>query len=235
MTEKFKTLFFVKSSLISLYLALTIPIPFISIDKLKIISLISFVIGLYLIINITNDYVETCDNKISYKTSFISKTIGRKNWEITWKDIKLIKSFPTSQGSKVFYFNTIKDENFLIPQRVENFEKFLLVVSKRSGIAINPDTPINKLENYIEKVDLICLMGVHAGFGGQKFIEKTFDRLVELKSLIKTKNSSALIEIDGGVDNTNNVKLKSLGADVLVAGSYIFKSSDINKAISSLK
>ena len=78
-------------------------------------------------------------------------------------------------------------------------------------------------------------MGVHAGFGGQKFIEKTFDRLVELKSLIKTKNSSALIEIDGGVDNTNNVKLKSLGADVLVAGSYIFKSSDINKAISSLK
>ena len=105
----------------------------------------------------------------------------------------------------------------------------------RSGIAINPDTPINKLENYIEKVDLICLMGVHAGFGGQKFIEKTFDRLVELKSLIKTKNSSALIEIDGGVDNTNNLKLKSLGADVLVAGSYIFKSSDINKAISSLK
>ena len=102
MTEKFKTLFFVKSSLISLYLALTIPIPFISIDKLKIISLISFVIGLYLIINITNDYVETCDNKISYKTSFISKSLGKKNWEIFWKDIKLIKSLPTSQGSKVY-------------------------------------------------------------------------------------------------------------------------------------
>jgi len=99
MTEKFKTLFFVKSSLISLYLALTIPIPFISIDKLKIISLISFVIGLYLIINITNDYVETCDNKISYKTSFISKILGKKNWEISWEDIKLIKSLPTSQGS----------------------------------------------------------------------------------------------------------------------------------------
>ena len=105
----------------------------------------------------------------------------------------------------------------------------------KSGIAINPDTPINKLENYIEKVDLICLMGVHAGFGGQMFIEKTFDRLVELKTLVKTKNSSALIEIDGGVDNTNNKKLQSLGADVLVAGSYIFESSDINKAISSLK
>ena len=107
--------------------------------------------------------------------------------------------------------------------------------SIKSGIAINPDTPINKLEDYINKVDLVCLMGVHAGFGGQKFIEKTFDRLIELKSLIDSTDSSALIEIDGGVDNTNSKKLKSLGADILVAGSYIFKSSDINNAIDSLK
>ena len=134
MIEKFKTLFFVKSSLISLYLALTIPIPFISIDKLKILSILTFVLGLYLIINITSDYVETCDNKISYKTSFISKILGRKNWDISWKDIKLIKTLPTSQGSKVFYFSTIKGDNFLIPQRVENFEKFLLIVSKNTGI-----------------------------------------------------------------------------------------------------
>ena len=107
--------------------------------------------------------------------------------------------------------------------------------SIKSGIAINPDTPINKLEDYINKVDLVCLMGVHAGFGGQKFIEKTFDRLIELKSLIDSRDSSAVIEIDGGVDNTNSKKLKSLGADILVAGSYIFKSSDINNAIDSLK
>ena len=80
MKEKFKTLFFVKSSLIFLYLALTIPIPFISIDKLKIPSIIAFVFGLYLIINITNDYVETCNKKISYKTSFISKFLGKKTW-----------------------------------------------------------------------------------------------------------------------------------------------------------
>ena len=107
--------------------------------------------------------------------------------------------------------------------------------SIKSGIAINPDTPINKLEDYINRVDLVCLMGVHAGFGGQKFIEKTFNRLIELKSLINSKGSSAVIEIDGGVDNTNSKKLKSLGADILVAGSYIFKSSDINRAIDSLK
>ena len=128
MIEKFKTLFFVKSSLISLYLALTVPIPFISIDKLKIPSIIIFFLGLYLIINITSDYVETSNNKISYKTSFISKTLGKKNWEISWKDIKLIKSLPTSQGSKVYYFNTYQGDNFLVPQRVENFEKFLLIV-----------------------------------------------------------------------------------------------------------
>ena len=107
--------------------------------------------------------------------------------------------------------------------------------SIKSGIAINPDTPINKLEDYINKVDLVCLMGVHAGFGGQKFIEKTFDRLIELKGLINLKDSSTLIEIDGGVDNFNSQKLKSLGADILVAGSYIFKSPDINNAIDSLK
>ena len=158
MTEKFKTLFFVKSSLISLYLALTIPIPFISIDKLKIISLITFAIGLYLIINITNDYVETCDNKISYKTSFISKIFGKNNWEISWKDIKLIKSLPTRQGSKVYYFNTYQDKNILVPQRLENFEKFLLVVSKRSGIAINGISYLSPLWTYKILTFLSALM-----------------------------------------------------------------------------
>ena len=148
MTEKFKTLFFVKSSLISLYLALTIPIPFISIDKLKIISLISFVIGLYLIINITNDYVETCDNKISYKTSFISKIFGKKNWEISWKDIKLIKSLSTSQGSKVYYFNTYKDKNFLVPQRLENFEKFLLIIHENTKLNVDELNYISPLWTY---------------------------------------------------------------------------------------
>ncbi len=148
MIEKFKTLFYVKSSLISLYLALTIPIPFISIDQLKIVSIIVFVLGLYLIINITSDYVEICDDKISFKTSIISKTFGKKNWEIFWKDIKLIKSLPTSQGSKVYYFNTDKGENFLMPQRIEDFEKFLVIVSKNTGIAINDISYISPLWTY---------------------------------------------------------------------------------------
>jgi len=148
MIEKFKNLFFVKSSLITLYLALTIPIPFISIDELKILSIFTFILGLFLIINITNDHVETCNNKISYKTSFISKILGRRNWEISWKDIKSIKTMPTSQGSKVFYFNTNNGDNFLIPQRVENFEKFLLIVSKNTGMAINEISYISPLWTY---------------------------------------------------------------------------------------
>ena len=148
MIEKFKTLFFVKSSLISLYLALTIPLPFVSIEKLKIPSIIIFALGLYLIINITNDYVETCNNKISYKTSFISKALGKKNWEIPWKDIKLIKSLPTSQGSKVYYFNTYQGDNFLVPQRVENIERFVLIVSRNTGIATNEISYISPLWTY---------------------------------------------------------------------------------------
>ena len=148
MTEKFKTLFFVKSSLISLYLALTIPIPFISIDKLIIPSTFIFVLGLYLIINITSDYVETCNNKVSYKTSFISKFLGRKNWEIPWQDIKSLKSLPTSQGSKVYYFKTNQDNYLLVPQRVENFKKFLLIVSQKTDIATNELSYISPLWTY---------------------------------------------------------------------------------------
>jgi len=166
MIEKFKTLFFVKSSLISLYLALTIPIPFISIDQLKIISIIAFVLGLFLIINITSDYVETCNNKISYKTSFISKTLGRKNWEISWKDIKLIKSLPTSQGSKVYYLNTNKGDNFLIPQRIENFEKFLVIVSDNTGIDINDISYISPLWTYklLTSISVFMIIGEIVAF-----------------------------------------------------------------------
>ena len=148
MIEKYKTLFFVKSSLISLYLALTIPIPFISLDKFKIPSIILFVLGLYLIINITSDYVETSNKKISYKSTFIAKFIGKKTWEISWKDIKLIKSLPTSQGSKVYYFNTVQGDNFLVPQRLENFEKFLFIVSENTGIDISDISYLSPLWTY---------------------------------------------------------------------------------------
>ena len=148
MIEKFKTLYFVKSSLISLYLALTIPIPLISNENVKIFSIFTFILGLFLIINITNDYVNTCDNKISFQTSFISKILGKRKWEIYWKDIKLIKSLPTSQGSKVHYFITNNNESFLIPQRIENLEKFLLIVKDKTKLNVNQISLISPLWTY---------------------------------------------------------------------------------------
>ena len=133
MTEKFKTLFPVKSSLISLYIALTAPIPFISSEQLKISSLFFFFLGLFLIIDITSDYVETCETKISYKTSFISRAFGKKNWDINWDQIESIKSLPTSQGSKVFYFVNTKGISLLVPQRIENFDAFLDKIQKKTN------------------------------------------------------------------------------------------------------
>ena len=161
MIEKFKTLFFVKSSLISLYLALTFPIPFISSEKLKIFSIITFVLGLVLIINITNDCVNTCDEKISYKTSFFSKIFGKKNWEIFWKDIKLIKSLPTSQGSNVYYFISSRNESFLVPQRVENFEKFVSIIEEKTKLNILKMTYISPLWTYklLTGLSLIMIIG----------------------------------------------------------------------------
>jgi len=103
------------------------------------------------------------------------------------------------------------------------------------GIAINPDTPIRDLKDIISKIDLVCLMGVHPGFAGQKFIEKTLDRLKELKTLIEINNAKTLIEVDGGVNENNHMDLKSLGADVLVAGNYIFNSEDYDVVIKKLK
>ena len=163
MVEKFKTLFFVKSSLISLYLALTFPIPFISSEKLKIFSIITFVFGLLLIINITNDYVDICDEKISYKTSFISKIFGKKNWEIFWKDIKLIKSLQTSQGSNVHYFISNKKESFLVPQRVENFERFVSIIEEKTKLNIDKLSYISPLWTYKLLTYLSILMIVGEG------------------------------------------------------------------------
>ena len=161
MVEKFKTLFFVKSSLISLYLALTFPIPFISSEKFKIFSIITFFFGLFLIINITNDYVDICEKKISYKTSFISKIFGKKNWEIFWKDIKLIKSLQTSQGSNVHYFISNKNESFLVPQRVENFERFVSIIEEKTKLNIDKLSYISPLWTYklLTYLSIFMIMG----------------------------------------------------------------------------
>ena len=105
----------------------------------------------------------------------------------------------------------------------------------KAGVALNPHTNISVLDDIINDVDLVCLMSVNPGFGGQSFIENTYNKIKALKDLIKRKGASAKIEIDGGVTSSNAKKLIELGADVLVAGSYIFKNENPTKTIDELK
>jgi ribulose-phosphate 3-epimerase len=105
----------------------------------------------------------------------------------------------------------------------------------KAGVVLNPHTQINLLEDIITDVDLVLLMSVNPGFGGQKFIEQTYDRIARLRKLIDSKKSSALIEIDGGVDLNNAPLLIKAGADVLVAGNTVFGSADPLNTIKQLK
>ena len=104
-----------------------------------------------------------------------------------------------------------------------------------AGVAINPHTAVHLLEDIIADIDLVCLMSVNPGFGGQKFIPGTFSKITELKKLILAKKSSAKIEIDGGVDFSNAAELLKTGADVLVAGNTVFSSPDPAGTIVKLK
>ena len=103
------------------------------------------------------------------------------------------------------------------------------------GVALNPHTPVSVLKDTITDIDLVCLMSVNPGFGGQKFIERTYSKVKELKQLIQEENSNAKIEIDGGVTDANAAKLVECGADVLVAGSFVFKAEDPKATIEGLK
>ncbi|WP_394975121.1 ribulose-phosphate 3-epimerase [uncultured Croceitalea sp.] len=105
----------------------------------------------------------------------------------------------------------------------------------KAGVALNPHTSITLLEDTIQDIDVVCLMSVNPGFGGQSFIENTYQKITDLKQLIKKKNTNTLIEIDGGVNSSNAKKLVDTGADVLVAGSFVFKSENPTATIKDLK
>ena len=105
----------------------------------------------------------------------------------------------------------------------------------KAGVALNPHTNINLLEDIINDIDMVCVMSVNPGFGGQSFIENTYSKVEKLKELISRKNTSTLIEIDGGVTSKNAVQLVKAGADVLVAGNFVFKSENPTQTIIDLK
>ena len=119
----------------------------------------------------------------------------------------------------------------------DDLEKIIGDIKKlgvKAGLAINPDTDVSLLDHLLEDIDLVCLMSVFPGFSGQKFIPETFPRLKELKRMISKKNNNTLIQIDGGVSLNNAQELISLGADVLVAGSFVFKSDSPKETIEKL-
>jgi len=105
----------------------------------------------------------------------------------------------------------------------------------QAGVSLNPHTPISVLEDIIRDLDLVLIMSVNPGFGGQSFIENTYKKVIQLRDLIDKSGSKAVIEIDGGVNDKNCQKLVAAGADVLVAGSFIFKSENPTKTIAKLK
>jgi ribulose-phosphate 3-epimerase len=105
----------------------------------------------------------------------------------------------------------------------------------KAGVALNPHTNVCLLEDVIKDIDMVCIMSVNPGFGGQSFIENTYKKVAQLKELIVRNNASTLIEIDGGVTNKNASQLVDAGADVLVAGSFVFKAEDPNATIADLK
>jgi ribulose-phosphate 3-epimerase len=105
----------------------------------------------------------------------------------------------------------------------------------QAGVALNPHTPVELLEDVLQDIDLVCLMGVNPGFGGQKFIEQTYRKTEKLRNMIDRKDLSTKIEIDGGVKSDNAAALLASGADVLVAGSFVFSSNNPEETIKQLK
>lgn len=105
----------------------------------------------------------------------------------------------------------------------------------KAGVALNPHTNVMLLEDTIQDIDIVIIMSVNPGFGGQSFIDNTYEKVRALKALITKKNASTLIEIDGGVTSENAQKLVDAGADILVAGSFVFKSTDPKTTIKALK
>ena len=105
----------------------------------------------------------------------------------------------------------------------------------KAGVALNPHTSVDLLEDVIGDIDLVCMMSVNPGFGGQSFIQNTFKKVTKLKQIIERNNASTLIEVDGGVTDKNAAELIEAGADVLVAGSFVFKAQNPTQTIKELK
>lgn len=121
--------------------------------------------------------------------------------------------------------------HYEVCQHLNKVVRDIQLAGMKAGVTLNPHTPVSLLEDIVADVDLVLLMSVNPGFGGQSFIENTYAKVAQLKELILRRNSNALIQVDGGVSNKNANKLYEAGADVLVAGNYVFRSENPHEAI----
>ena len=144
------------------------------------------------------------------------------------RDIEMINN------SEADWFHVDVMDGVFVPNISFGFP-VISAVGMQAGVAINPHTPVSSLIDVIADIDLICMMSVNPGFGGQKFIERTYAKISELKEMILKSNSKAKIEIDGGVDLKNASALMKAGADVFVAGNTVFSSKDPVETIRVLK
>jgi len=142
---------------------------------------------------------------------------------------KYVERFAATGASMIsFHYEATLDETEKVIDLIQSFHV-------RAGIVINPDCPVEKIFPYLGKVDFVLLMSVFAGFGGQKFIEETYDRIRAVKAEMRRIGSEALIEVDGGVSPANARLLAEAGADILVAGSAVFKAEDPAAAVAAMR
>ena len=142
---------------------------------------------------------------------------------------KYVERFAKAGASMIsFHYEAALEESDTVIDLIHSF-------NVKAGIVINPDCPVEKIFPYLGKVDYVLLMSVFAGFGGQKFIETTYDRVKAVKKELKRIGSKALIEVDGGVSPQNAGKLEKAGVDILVAGSAVFRAEDPAAAVAALR
>ena len=189
--------------------------------------------------NSSSDYIhiDIMDGKFVPKIAFDDETIKRINLNSKKKlDYHLMVKNPQNYISKC-----AKNKADIISIHYEendNVYNDIISIKNlgcRAGLAINPSTKIGEVSNLFEYIDILLLMSVQPGKGGQEFLDTTFNKIIESKKIIDEMNYKTKIEIDGGIDNKVSKKLFKLGSDIIVSGSYIIKNQNINSAISSLR
>ena len=158
-------------------------------------------------------------------------TICQKPLDVHLMIVDPQKFIPQVQALKAHTMNVHYEACLHLHRTIEEIHK----AGMKAGVTLNPHTSVQLLEEILPDLDLVLIMSVNPGFGGQSFIKNTYYKIAELKELILKRNSSALIEVDGGITDKNAAKLYDVGADVLVAGSYVFGSTNPSEAIKRIK